>query len=118
MPQDWIKFSDQEPEYGENIIYWFKPFEKAYIGKYYDGSIIGQIGFCDKYDAPYWMPVVAKVTLEDHEKSHWLSVLSEQMNQDCDRDLKEVMVRFIKGQKRLDPEVEKILYDNLTELYD
>ena len=121
-PQEWIEFDNKDnprPEDGQPIIYWFGPFGKAYIGKYYEGGhIVGQIGFCDAYDATHWMPVVAKVTLEDHEKGHWLNDLVEKMNQDCDRELKELLVRFIKGQKRLDPEVERILYDNLAELYE
>jgi hypothetical protein len=79
-PKEWIEFTDDEsswPEDGRPIAYWFEPFEKVYIGKYYRsedgrrGTIVGQLGFCEPYEATHWMPITALITKQDIEDRSW-----------------------------------------------
>lgn len=45
------------PQQDQRVLYWFEPFQKWYLGHYVDGSFCSYSGFCDHYDAPYWLPL-------------------------------------------------------------
>ena len=45
------------PQQDQRVLYWFEPFQKWYLGHYTDGSFCSYSGFCDHYDAPYWLPL-------------------------------------------------------------
>lgn len=50
-----IKTEEQTPQIDQRVMYYFEPFEHWYIGIWYGSCFFGRSGFCDKYDAPYWM---------------------------------------------------------------
>lgn len=48
--------SKELPEEEEEVLYWFAPFTKWYIGKFDGGwHFYNRNGFCDGHDAPYWI---------------------------------------------------------------
>lgn len=51
------KTLDNPPQQFQRVLYWFEPFQKWYLGHYVDGSFCSYSGFCDHYDAPYWLPL-------------------------------------------------------------
>lgn len=51
------KTLDNPPQQDQRVLYWFEPFQKWYLGHYVDGSFCSYSGFCDHYDAPYWLPL-------------------------------------------------------------
>lgn len=46
------------PEEDQDVLYWLKPFEKWFIGKF-DGewTFYSKYGFCDGHDAPFWIDI-------------------------------------------------------------
>ena len=53
----WVSVKDRLPPIDTDIMYWFEPFKEPYFGQYDGVTMVSKFGFCDLYDAPYWMPL-------------------------------------------------------------
>jgi len=63
----WIKTLEQRPEEGQEIFYYFEPFESYHAGKYdsESDSVCGKSGFTTVIpEVPYWMAITS---LPDNE---------------------------------------------------
>jgi hypothetical protein len=59
---NWIVTQRQRPAEGQEVLYWFEPWGKAYIGDYehdeYGGSVSGKYGFTTVIpEVPVWQPL-------------------------------------------------------------
>ena len=68
-----IKTSEQLPEDGQRVFYFFYPSGYWHIGDFDKEtmSFHGRSGFCDRHDAPFWHPEPPKpeYTEDDYYKS-------------------------------------------------
>ena len=58
----WIKTLEQRPEEGQEIFYYFEPFESYHVGKYdsESDSVYGKSGFTTVIpEVPYWMAITS-----------------------------------------------------------
>ena len=59
---EWISVKDRLPELGQELIYWFPPFSKAYIGRFGGGDSPASVHFYSNQgfstgDVTHWMPL-------------------------------------------------------------
>ena len=70
---EWISVDERLPEVDDRVLYWFPPFNRAYIGTFGGGTCAANVHFYSRGgfttgDVTHWMPLPKAPALQEEAK--------------------------------------------------